>query len=235
MTTILFAGPSIFGLPAAATEGLEIRPPALRGDLMRAVGDGARSIGLIDGVFETVPSVWHKEILQALSQGVAVYGASSMGALRAAECHAFGMIGVGRVFEDYVSGQRTADADVAVAHAPAALGHRPLTLALVDAQAALNRLHKTGGISFAQLELLSRAAGDIHFKQRDWARVMERAAFDPDQGARLQSLLERQDFSQKREDALQLLNRLRHGSDASPPQPGFTLSRTHYLEGLLQA
>ena len=55
-----------------------------------------RAIGIIDGVFLDVASVWHREILWALSQGVHVFGAASMGALRAAELDGFGMRGVGR-------------------------------------------------------------------------------------------------------------------------------------------
>ena len=53
------------------------------------------AIGLIDGYFERVPSVSHKEILWAMSQGIVVIGAASMGALRAAELAPFGMLGVG--------------------------------------------------------------------------------------------------------------------------------------------
>ena len=40
---------------------------------------------IIDGVFQSEPAVRHKEILWALSLGVPVVGAASMGALRAAE------------------------------------------------------------------------------------------------------------------------------------------------------
>ena len=57
-----------------------------------------RAIGLIDGVFLDVPAVWHRELLWALSEGVHVFGAASMGALRAAELAPFGMRGVGTIF-----------------------------------------------------------------------------------------------------------------------------------------
>ncbi|MEJ0097006.1 MAG: TfuA-like protein [Bauldia sp.] len=53
--------------------------------MSKAVLAGASVIGLVDGVFENVASVWHKEILYALSEGVQVFGAASMGALRAAD------------------------------------------------------------------------------------------------------------------------------------------------------
>ena len=57
-------------------------PPRRR--LSRGAG-AAEAIGIIDGYFERVPSVWHKEILWAMAEGIHVFGSASMGALRAAE------------------------------------------------------------------------------------------------------------------------------------------------------
>ena len=102
MTAIVFAGPSIHGFDEAIRGGVEIRPPAACGDILRACGDGPARIGLIDGIFESGPSTWHKEILFALSAGIEVFGAASMGALRAAECHHFGMQGE-RIFSSIIS------------------------------------------------------------------------------------------------------------------------------------
>jgi hypothetical protein len=100
---LVFAGPSIHGETVDLT-GIELRPPAVQGDLLRAVVEGASVIGLIDGAFEATASVWHKEILHALSEGVAVVGGASMGALRAAECAAFGMEPVGQIARLLLSG-----------------------------------------------------------------------------------------------------------------------------------
>jgi len=55
------------------------------------------------------PTVWHKEILWAMAQGIHVYGGASIGALRAAELHRLGMTGVGRVFADDRDGILTDD------------------------------------------------------------------------------------------------------------------------------
>jgi hypothetical protein len=60
-----------------------------------------------------------------------------MGALRAAELAPFGMIGVGRVFEGYLSGALVDDDEVAVAHGPPDLGYRTQSDALVDIRATL--------------------------------------------------------------------------------------------------
>ena len=92
---IVFAGPSIAGVDVP--EGLDIRPPAKQGDVYLATLEDPPAIGIIDGYFEGVPAVWHKEVLWALAHDIPVLGASSMGALRAAELDHFGMIGVGPI------------------------------------------------------------------------------------------------------------------------------------------
>ena len=78
----------------------EYRPPAKRGDILAAVADGADIIGLIDGVFHQDCAVAHREILAAVKKGIKVVGASSMGALRAAEMDTLGMTGVGKIYPD---------------------------------------------------------------------------------------------------------------------------------------
>jgi hypothetical protein len=90
---IVFLGPTLNPVAAQEICNAEFRPPAAMGDVTRAVSEGADAIVLIDGVFEDRPSVWHKEILWALSKGIGVVGAASMGALRAAELHNQGMLG----------------------------------------------------------------------------------------------------------------------------------------------
>src|SRR4051812_15444582 len=96
---VVFTGPTIAVSQAREILEADYRAPAKAGDVLIATRSHPDAIAIIDGLFESVPSVWHKEILFALSEGVRVYGASSMGALRAAELHGFGMIGVGDIFE----------------------------------------------------------------------------------------------------------------------------------------
>src|SRR5262245_23975176 len=87
-------------------------PPVSMGDVWALMHRRPMALVIIDGFFEQKPAVWHKEILYALSQGVHVYGSSSMGALRAAELHTFGMIGVGEVFEAFRDGHLEDDDEV---------------------------------------------------------------------------------------------------------------------------
>ena len=66
-----------------------------------------------------------------------VFGASSMGALRAAELAPFGMDGRRRIFEAFRGGELEDDDEVAVVHADADAGYRPLSDAMVDMRATL--------------------------------------------------------------------------------------------------
>nr|WP_298689121.1 TfuA-like protein [uncultured Dongia sp.] len=172
---IVFVGPSLHGSDRPWPARLERRPPAAKGDLLAAVLEGATAIGLIDGTFDHGAAVWHKEILFALDRGVAVLGAASMGALRAAECSAFGMIGIGSIYEDYAAGRRQADEDVALVHGPAELCFPPLTEALVDIDATLDHLLDRGLIAAALKEHLAEAARALHFKDRSWDRLCDPA------------------------------------------------------------
>jgi len=104
MKAVVFSGPTLPPTYVNRLTGAVSRPPAAQGDIYRAVSAGFEAIALVDGYFGWTRAVWHKEILWAMSNGVHVLGSSSMGALRAAELEAFGMIGVGRIFEDYRDG-----------------------------------------------------------------------------------------------------------------------------------
>src|SRR5512132_542369 len=110
----IFTGPTLAPAEARAVLGATYLPPAAQGDVLRAALRRPHAIGIIDGYFERVPAVWHKEILWAMAQGIHVFGSSSMGALRAAELHAFGMIGIGAIFEAYRDGELEDDDEVAV-------------------------------------------------------------------------------------------------------------------------
>lgn len=198
---VVFVGPSLPDIDAASD--IQIRPPACQGDVMRAIQDGATAIGLVDGQFEFVAAVWHKELLFALDKGIAVLGAASMGALRAAECATFGMVGVGRIFEDYATGQRNDDGDVALLHGPAELSYMPLTVPIVNVDATLARAQELGLLSKIDSLNISQAARRIFFKDRDWAQIAKVAEFDP---GLLRSITRQAWVDQKRIDALQLLD-----------------------------
>lgn len=218
---VLFAGPSIHGLPRGALHPFEARPPARRGDIAEAVKAGAERILLIDGFFGDGPTVSHKEILHALDAGVRVVGAASMGALRAAECAAFGMLGVGTIFRAYVSGRRCADSDVALLHGPPELGYAPLTLALVDVEATLAELPDRALEPGERAALLGQAR-ELHFGRRTWREVV--AALPAARRGPAESLLQRNMVGAKARDAAKALEWMAMGPDIrarSHGQPPF--------------
>ncbi|QJP16946.1 antibiotic resistance protein [Starkeya sp. ORNL1] len=209
---IVFAGPSLYGHMRdgriANAPSLVCRGPARQGDITRAVADGASVIGLIDGLFEHVAAPWHKEILHALSQGVAVYGAASMGALRAAECAAFGMIGVGEIYAGYASGELVDDDAVAQLHAPAELDYQPLTEALVNIEATLAASSGTGAIGAGEQDELLHVARRLHFKDRTIVRVVAESSLSVERGLEVAALLKRDGSNVKARDAKALIARL---------------------------
>ncbi len=166
MRPVIFLGPSLRRTAVEGLCGASYRPPAAMGDITRAAADGAPAIVLIDGVFENGPAVWHKEILWALSRGVAVIGASSMGALRAAELDHHGMLGVGDVYHAYASGEITDDDEVAVVHGPAETGYMALSDAMVDIRDAVHAAVAAGAVSAEAAAAVITEAKSCHFKQR---------------------------------------------------------------------
>ena len=169
---IAFLGPSLTAQEARALlPGVDVRPPARQGDVLEALRSTPRVIALIDGVFESQPSVWHQELRIALSEGIHVLGASSMGALRAVELAPLGMRGIGAIFEAYRTGRLVDDADVALLHADAEHDFRPLTLPLVNVVAAAQQALADGELSRREAVGLVTAARSIHYKDRRWPDV----------------------------------------------------------------
>ena len=93
MTVYVFAGPTLRHDEIREHLDAVCLPPAAQGDVYRAALNRPRVIAVVDGYFEGVPAVWHKEVLWALDHGIHVFGSASMGALRAAELAHFGMTG----------------------------------------------------------------------------------------------------------------------------------------------
>ena len=207
----------------------EYLPPAGHGDVLRAALRRPRAIALVDGVFETVPAVWHKEILFALSEGIHVYGAASMGALRAAELDRFGMRGVGAVYSAYADGTLEDDDEVAVAQADAEHGFRALSDAMVDVRATLAAAVADGIVAASAAEAIAARVKATFYPRRRLLGALDRA---DEEHERLRAWLPGGWVPRKRADALELLRVL--GDDLlaglEPFRPGWTLQRTRFWE-----
>lgn len=213
MNPVVFLGPSLPREEARLCwSDAVFRDPAECGDVYRAVTDGARAIGLCDGYFDHRLAPWHKEILWAMKQGVAVYGAASMGALRAVELEAFGMIGVGEVFRWYAEGRLEDDDEVAVIHEAPERGFRPRSEAAVNVRATLARAVEAGVIAPASAEHLVGLLKTTFYPERSYGRLLEGAAGQLPAGElrKLQEFLAGGgSIDVKRLDVLALLERMR--------------------------
>lgn len=202
MSVVVFLGPTLPVAEARPLLAARYAPPAGQGDVLRAVLDGAKAILVVDGYFERIPAVWHKEILFAMSEGVHVFGAASMGALRAAELADFGMEGVGAIYEAYASGELEDDDEVAVAHAAAEDGFRPVSEAMVNIRATLQS--SVDVVSRKTAALLEAIAKELYYPDRSYPRLLEeaRAAGVPsDELDRFREHLKLGRVDQKRRDA----------------------------------
>ena len=225
---ILFAGPSLYGQTPDLT-GITMRPPAMQGDIAKAVLEGATAIGLIDGYFDAVAAPWHKEILFALARGVAMLGASSMGALRAAECARFGMLPVGSIAQAYCSGALDDDAAVALTHGPRELGYPPLTEPLVNVKPTLERLFSMGLLSGIEHALCWEHANRLYFKDRT-----DEALFVGQRSGLLAEYRAHR-IDRKAEDALLLVAELRQCPDKRTQGETWSGSSTLFDEQVLPA
>lgn len=237
MSIVVFAGPSI-ARADASVPGVEFLAPAAEGDIYRAARQGPRAIGLIDGYFEAQPAVWHKEILWAMSEGIHVFGSSSMGALRAAELCSFGMVGVGVIFRAYRRGILIDDAEVAVVHGPAEIGFPSLNEALVNVRATLAHARARGVLAADERRTVLAAAAAIFYKDRTWDRILA-ASVDsglaPDQAARLKAWLKTGSVDLKRRDARSLIRLLtqRDPQMNQPLQATFAFETTTFWQALV--
>lgn len=163
---IVFLGPTLKHSVAAELCDCEFRAPAGMGDITRTVSKNPAAIILIDGVFEDQPSVWHKEILYALSKGIAVIGASSMGALRAAELSAYGMTGYGEIYNAFAGGSLNDDDEVAVVHGPSELNWQALSDAMVDIRDFVAKAVLSNVLQIEDSDRIINHAKTQHFKIR---------------------------------------------------------------------
>ncbi len=173
MKAVVFAGPTISREHLLSQADVVCLPPVAQGDVYRAARMQPRVIGIIDGYFEGVPAVWHKEILWAMQQGIHVYGSASMGALRASELHDYGMVGIGRVFDAYRRGAYEDDDEVAVLHGPAETNYVALSEALVNIRATLERAQSENIISAELHRGLLDVGKRLFYQERNWDALLD--------------------------------------------------------------
>ncbi|MBB4112035.1 hypothetical protein FHT80_001351 [Rhizobium sp. BK226] len=209
---VVFLGPTLSATEARKHLEAIYLPPVGCGDVVRAVADYAPLVVvLIDGVFAQRPAVRHQEILWAMARGLRLYGAASIGALRAAELAPQGMLGHGLIYRWYRRHSLADDADVTVPMAPVELGSRALGDALMDIRLSLKKAERAGVIERRLRHQLQSLARSLHFSERSYARLFAAAENNlsaADQLAVLKAWLKAGTMNQKRTDAVNLLRYL---------------------------
>lgn len=168
-----------------------------KGDLLKIISKGYSTIVIVDGGFDWTPSIWHKEIMIAIKMGVVVIGASSMGALRAAELRDEGMLGFGCVYKAYLDDPMKSDDEVAISF-DRITGES--TLALINLKQSVGRC-----INVENNKVITKLE-NIHFTERTWGAIKNK--------------LDENEYTQvkenyidiKRKDSETLLHKLAQGS-----------------------
>jgi hypothetical protein len=160
----IFAGPSLYGSSYVDRYAHVLRPPVQDGELLPVATElGAGAVVLIiDGYFGAGQALTLTEIREAIGLGIRLYGATSTGALRAAETAAIGMRGIGGIFADYRDGRCVSDEEVCLVHDS---DNRPLTVPVVNLR-ALCRLLRERDVPAEQVRAFFAAAKAIHYTAR---------------------------------------------------------------------
>ena len=212
---VVYLGPSLSLETARSILDADYRAPIQRGDIRKAIKDGATVIGIIDGVFYSKSPVVHKEILAALKKKITVVGGSSMGALRASELDVFGMIGVGRVYECYRSGRIVADDEVAVTFNP--VTGEQMSEPLVNVRYQLKAAHDDGILTGEERSALLSMIAEMHYPERIYSNIaglaVEKRILSDASAKALLAYIQRKPLNLKAEDAIATLHKIKELSN----------------------
>jgi len=213
ISTAVFLGPSLdIDTARSILPDAVYLPPASRGDIEKAVSDGFEIICLIDGVFFEQCSVGHREILGALRQGIKIFGASSMGALRASEMRSFGMVGIGEVYGLYDKKILESDDEVAIVCDP--FSNRPLSEALVNIRATLQKAESDSILTSEECGLFLKESASTYYPERTYdfliEKIKEKGVIADSSLLKFENLI-REGYAAdiKKEDAVLLLRHIR--------------------------
>ena len=167
---------------------------------------------ILDGVFLEQLAVSPREVIDVIQDGSVVAGASSMGAIRAAECWPAGMRGVGSIYRMYRRGCLKSDDEVAVAFSPI-----PPTLSatvpLVNVRYAVSRAVRQGTLTATEAIRVVQSGSELHYADRTWESILQAAGI-ADRDTRLLESLKTHDL--KKMDAIRAVARVRAWIETSP-------------------
>jgi hypothetical protein len=201
---VVFLGPSLPHDEARKVLDADYRPPVKRGDLL-TIGPEVRIVAIIDGVLMSDAAVGHREILTLMDSRITVIGGGSMGALRAAELTDLGMIGVGRIYEEYASHRVEGDDEVVLTYDPDSLS--PLSEPLINLRLNLEEAVRRSIIDKGESQSILSSLRAAYFPERSYSLLLDisRRTLKTDKFEMLEKFILTQTEDFKRNDAIAVL------------------------------
>ncbi|MGE0242393.1 MAG: TfuA-like protein [Nitrososphaeraceae archaeon] len=171
---IVFLGPSLNLEKAKKVINADFRAPAKKGDFIKlSMMSETCIVILIDGVFLQDYPPTPIEVFQVIRKNnFQVYGASSIGALRAVELEKFGMKGIGKIFELYRKNIINSDDEVAVTFDSE---YNLISEAMIDIRYNIFLALKNKVIDNETKKIMVKIAKSIYFPYRNYDYIVEKA------------------------------------------------------------
>ncbi|AZF43545.1 hypothetical protein C4J87_3402 [Pseudomonas sp. R1-43-08] len=204
---VLFGGPSVASSIQQYRKLFDVRPPVQRDDLYELSEQQRPGCALIiDGLFGSAMAISPIECIDLMKRGWLLYGASSMGALRAADCCTMGMMGVGDIFNGFHLGYFHSDSDVAVKYD--AKNYSEITVPYVQVDHVVSILKLQERIPYAKARLVLNALKKMPWHDR-YPTLIADHLLELFKGVKREALLEyltSDQYSLKRKDARMATN-----------------------------
>ena len=154
--------------------GAQIHGPIKRLDLLRAARERVGIAVIVDGLFDQSLAVTAGEISDALCIGMAIFGSSSMGAMRAAEAHTLGMVGYGAIFEHIMEAEYFKDDRLGQLLFNCETGTwKAMAHTYMDVFFNLKLLRRQGRISESELGLILNQLDKIGYTDRSYEALRD--------------------------------------------------------------
>ncbi|MBA2859831.1 TfuA-related McrA-glycine thioamidation protein [Methanococcus maripaludis] len=183
---------------------VDIFPPIKRGDLTSEKIFDYDIIGIIDGCFLQSTAVAHREILKVIENNITVFGAGSMGALRASELDTCGMIGVGSVYNLYKNGIISDDDEVAVTFDD---NLNQITFSMISFREMIENALNEKIIDEDDSKRLINSGKELYYPLRTFENVIKKSKISGEKREVLEKFLKNQPDI-KRNDAFEMLEEI---------------------------
>jgi len=216
MKPVVFTGTSINHQDAEKILDADYRSPVRRDDIRKLMKSLPDIIGIIDGVFFDSAAVAHREIIEAIRNGIIIVGGASMGAIRASELDSYGMIGVGRIYEMYRNGVIDSDDEVAVTFDAETM--KPLSIPLLNVRVTVKALVDLGILNNDEGAGIIDITRKIFYPDRNFQNIlnecMEKGVISREKKEILADSFRKYYIDAKREDAVLVLEKIKELMDA---------------------